>query len=68
MADVAVELDERPRVEQLLDSLARQELPPLPLPGDGLLVAGVRRLLGELLQPGELGGGGVVSLGHGRPA
>jgi hypothetical protein len=68
MADIAVELDERARVEQLLDPLPRQQLPPLSLAIDGLLVAGVRRLLGELLQPGQLGGGGVVDLGHGRPA
>ena len=35
MTDVAVELDERARVEQLLDALARQQLPPLPLTCDG---------------------------------
>ena len=64
VADVAVELDERARVEQLLDPLAGEQLPPLPLPCDRLLVARVRRLVGELLQPGELGGGRVVRLGH----
>ena len=66
--DVAVELDERARVEQLLDPLAREQLPALPLPRDRLLVARVRGLLGELLEPGELGGGRVVRLGHGRGA
>ena len=42
VADVAVELDERARVEQLLDPLAREQLPPLALPRDRLLAARVR--------------------------
>ena len=66
--DVPVELDERARVEQLLDPFPRQQLPALPLPRDRLLVAGMRCLLGELLQPGELGGGRVVDLGHAAAA
>ena len=41
MPDEAVELDERARVEQELDALAREELAPLVLPRDRLLGAGV---------------------------
>ena len=64
VADVAVELDERARVDELLDPLVREQLPALTLPRDRLLVARVRGLLRQLLQPGELGGGGVVRLRH----
>ena len=39
MADEAVELDERARVEQEVDPLARKQLPALVLAGDGLLRA-----------------------------
>jgi hypothetical protein len=39
VADVAVELDEAARVEQLLDALAGEELAPRPLALDCALVA-----------------------------
>ena len=64
----AVELDERPRVEELLDPLARQELPALPLALDVPLARRVERVLAQLLQPAELGLGRVVDLGHRRGA
>jgi hypothetical protein len=41
MTDVAVELDERARVEQLLGTLAREQLPLLALLRDRLFTAGV---------------------------
>ena len=44
---VAVELDERARVEQLLDALAREQLALAALPLDRLLAARVERLLAE---------------------
>ena len=64
--DVAVELDEGAGIEQLLDPLARKQLPPVPLPRDRLLAPGVLGLLVQLLEPGELRGGRVVELGHRR--
>src|SRR4249919_3018118 len=54
MADVAVELDEGARVEQLLGPLPRQELSLLALARDRPLASGVARLLTLLLQPLEL--------------
>ena len=50
----AVELDERPGVEQQLDPLACEELPALVLSGDRLLGAGVSRRVAQLPEPGEL--------------
>ena len=55
-----VELDERPRVEQLLEPLAGEELPALALPLDGAWAACMERLVAELREPAELGLGGVV--------
>src|SRR5207244_4385752 len=54
VADVAVELDERARVEELLEALAREELAALALARDGLLVSLVQGLLAELLELPEL--------------
>ena len=54
MAHEPVELDERARVDEQLDSLAGEELAALVLPRDRLLGPGVRRLLAQLSEPGEL--------------
>ena len=54
MTDEAVELDERARVEEPLDPLAREQLAGRPVPLDGPLVARVQRLLAEVAQPPEL--------------
>jgi hypothetical protein len=73
VAHEAVELDERARIEELLDPLAREELAALALPGDRALVPGVERLLaqprelGELVLGGRLGGGRrLLGVRHGR--
>ena len=49
VADVAVELDERARVAELLGALAREQLARLALLRDRLLGAGVARLAAQLL-------------------
>ena len=54
MANEPVELDERARVEQLLDPLAGEHLPLLVLSRDGLLATGMLRLLAKLSQLLEL--------------
>ena len=59
MADVAVELDEGARVEQLDEPLARKQLALLALTLDRLLGTGVPRLVTQLLEPVELGLGRV---------
>ncbi len=59
MPDVAVELDEAARVEELLQPLAREQLPALALAGDGALVARVERLVAEPLERGQLRLGGL---------
>src|SRR6185295_10454921 len=70
VADVAVELDERARVEQLDEPLAREELALLALALDRLVGAGVLGLVAEVPQLVELGlggvGAGLVGRGHGR--
>src|SRR5207249_12045638 len=63
--DVAVELDEGAGIEQLLGPLAREELAPLALLLDRALAARVERVVAQLLQPLELGAGGVCLRGHG---
>ena len=62
--DEAVELDERARVEQQVDALAREQLPALVLPRDGLLGSRVLRLVAQLAEPGELRLGGLVAGRH----
>jgi hypothetical protein len=57
--DVAIELEERARVEQSLDALAREQLPLLALAGDRALAAGVPRLLAQLGQLPQLGPGRI---------
>ena len=68
MPDEAVELDERARVEQLLESLPGEQLAALALARDVLLAARVQRLLAQLLEPAKLRLGRVVDLGHRRGA
>ena len=48
MADVAIELDERSGIEELLEPLAREQLAALPLPLDGPPAALVQRLIAQL--------------------
>ena len=64
VTDEAVELDERPRVEQEVDPLAGEELPALVLPRDRLVGPGVLGGLAELAQPGELLLGRLVPRRH----
>ena len=64
MTDEAIELDERARVEQQLDPLAREELPALVLARGRLLRARVRRVLAQLAEPGELLLGRLVPRRH----
>ena len=64
MADVPVELDERARIEQLLDALAGEQLPLGALALDRLLAARVPRSLAQLLEPRELGLGRLHLGGH----
>src|SRR5262249_33096611 len=66
--DEGVELLERAGIEQLLDPLPCGELALLVLLGDGLLGAGVDRLLPELAEGGELlvvAYGGLLTHGRG---
>jgi Domain of unknown function (DUF4260) len=64
VADVAVELDEAPRVEELLDPLAGEELPAGALALDGALVTGMERLVAAALQLVELRLGALVRVGR----
>src|SRR5207244_3427860 len=70
MAHVAIELDERTRIQQLDEALAREQLSLLALPLDCLLGAGVLGLVAQLLKPVELRLGGIgarlVCRSHGR--
>src|SRR5581483_9470878 len=66
VADVAVELDERAGVAELLRALAGEEAALLAALRDGPLAARVERLLPQLLEPLEFPRGRLVSLGH-RP-
>ena len=68
MPDEAVELDERVGVEQLLEPLAGEELPTLPLTIDVRFARRVQRLLVELLEPTELRLGRIVGVRHRRGA
>ena len=54
MAHEAVELDERARVEQLLQPLVREQLPLAPVLLDGLLAGRMQGLLAQLLEPLQL--------------
>ena len=65
MAYVAVELDERARIEQLLDPLAREQLALLALPLDRFLAPCVQRFVAQLLELLELGLRRFVRRGHG---
>ncbi len=60
----AVELDERARIEELLEALARKQLAALALALDVPLARRMERLLAQLLEPAELRLGRVVRLGH----
>jgi hypothetical protein len=66
MAHIAIELDERPRIEQLLRSFARQQLPLRALPLDRSLAARVSRLVAQFAQALELRARGVGLGGHAR--
>src|SRR5262249_9481049 len=69
VTDVAVELDERARVEQLDEPLAREQLPLLSLALDRLLPRGVLPFVAQLLELSELRlrrVGAVVGCRHGR--
>jgi len=65
VAHVAVELDERPRIEQFLHPFAREHLALLALPFDRLLAARVQRRVPQLLELFELPLGRFVGRGHG---
>jgi len=54
VADIAVELDERARVAQLLRALAREQPAGLAPLRDGALAPRVERLAAQLLEPLEL--------------
>ncbi len=60
MAHVAVELDERPRIAELLGALAREQLPCFLVLRDRLLGARVLRLVAQVLEPLQLLGGRLV--------
>src|SRR5581483_4253911 len=68
VADVAVELDERARVAELLSALAGEQPALLATPRDRLRAARVERLLAQLLEPLELARSRLVRrlvrLGH----
>src|SRR5581483_4269074 len=64
VADVAVELDERPRVEQLLEPLAGEQPALVPPACDRLLRPLVTRLVAQRAHRVELPGGRLV--GHRR--
>ena len=66
MPHVAVELDERAGIEELLDPLAREQLALLPLALDRLLGPGVQRLVAQLLELVELPVRRFVRLCHGE--
>src|SRR5581483_11520346 len=68
VAHVAVELDERPGIAQLLGPLAREQPSLLPAPCDRALAAGVQRLLAQLAQPLELRLRRLVRVAHGARA
>ena len=54
VADEAVELDERSRVQQKVESLPRKELPTLVLAIDGTALARMRSRIPQLRKPGQL--------------
>ena len=64
VAHEPVELDERARIEELLEPLASEELPSLALPLDVPLARGMERALAQLLEPAELRLGRVVEFAH----
>ena len=64
MADVAVELDERALVAELLGALAREQPPFLAAARDRALAARVQRLVAQLAQPLELRLRRLVRIGH----
>ena len=66
MADVAVELDERAGVEELLEPLAGEQPALLAAALDRLVAALVKRLLAKLLHPRELLLGRLEAVGHAR--
>ena len=59
MLDERVQLDQRARIEQPLEPLAREALAALALPLHRALVTGVQRQLAQPLGVRELLGGGV---------
>jgi hypothetical protein len=65
VAHEAVELDERLRIEELLNALAGEQLALLALPLDRLFAAGVLRLVAQLLELLELRSRRFVAGRHG---
>ena len=65
MANETVELDERARVEELLDPLVGKQLPGVVLPLDRRFAARVGGFLAQLREPIELPLGRFVGRGHG---
>src|SRR5262249_3024286 len=64
VTNIAVELDERARVEELFEPLSGKELPALALARDMRFAPGVERFLAQLWEPAELRLGRVVGLRH----
>ena len=64
VADVAVELDERARVAELLRALAREQAAFVAPLLHRALAAGVQRLVAQLAQPLELRLRRLVRIGH----
>jgi hypothetical protein len=64
MADVAVQLDERAGIAELLGALASEELSLFATARDGLLAACMERLSPQFLQPLELSCGRFVPVCH----
>jgi hypothetical protein len=55
MPDVAVKFEKGARIEQSFHPFARKELPLFALARDGMLTAGMARLLAEVFQSLKLG-------------
>ena len=69
VGDEAVELDERPGIDEEVDPLAGRELPPFVLLLDSLLASAEKRATVQLVEAEQVGRrgatGGLASVGHG---